>query len=67
MVVHGQGEGDDRDVEDRAQDVAGAWWGEIEGMVGAEELDVAGFCAVGFEGGGKGVGAGWEGEGEEPD
>ena len=46
VVEHGQGEGDDGDVEDGAEDVACAWWGEM-GSVAAEELDVARFGAVG--------------------
>ena len=51
MVEHGEGEGDDGDVEDGAQDVACAWWGVVEGSVGGEELGVACFGAVGLEGG----------------
>lgn len=63
VLEHGQGEGDDGDVEDGAEDVAGAWWGEVGAFVG-EELGVARFGVVGCEGGVEG-GAG--GEGEEPD
>lgn len=54
VVEHGEGEGDDGDVEDGAQDVAGAGCGEAVVVVGVEELDVARFGAVGFEGGGEG-------------
>lgn len=56
VVEHGEGEGDDGDVEDGAQDVAGAGEGEGGGPAvgGVEELGVARFGAVGFEGGGEG-------------
>lgn len=47
VVEHGEGEGDDGDVEDGAEDVACAGWGAGLG-VGVEELGVARFGAVGF-------------------
>lgn len=50
VLEHGQREGDDGDVEDGAEDVACAWWGEVRAVV-VEELGVARFGAVGSEGG----------------
>lgn len=46
VLEHRQGERDDGDVEDGAEDVAGARWGLMR-PVGVEELDVARFGAVG--------------------
>ena len=64
VLEHWEGEGDDGDVEDGAEDVACAWWGQVRGTVVVEELGVARFGAVGLEGG---VEGGAFGEGEEPD
>ena len=64
VLEHWEGEGDDGDVEDGAEDVACAWWGQVWRTVVGEELGVAGFGAVGLQGG---VEGGALGEGEEPD
>ena len=45
VLEHGEGEGDDGDVEDGAENVACARWGE-PGSLATEELDVARFGAV---------------------
>ena len=50
VLEHGQGEGDDGDVEDGAEHVARARWGQARAVV-VEELGVARLGAVGAEGG----------------
>ena len=42
IVEHWQGEGDDGHVEEGAEDVTCAWWGEVRSL-SREELDVPGF------------------------
>ena len=49
IVEHGQRKGDDRHVEEGAEDVTCAWWGKVRSLT-REELDVAGFVREGFEG-----------------
>lgn len=46
VLEHWEGEGDDGDVEDGAENVACARWGQVR-TVAVEELDVARFGAVG--------------------
>lgn len=49
VLEHWEGESDDGDVEDGAEYVACAWWGQVRTVV-LEELDVSRFGAVGPEG-----------------
>lgn len=49
VVEHWERERDDGDVEDGAEYVACAWWGQVR-TVAVEELDVARFGAIGPEG-----------------
>ena len=49
VLEHGEGEGDDGDVEEGAEDIACAWMRET-GTLAVEELEVAGFGCVCLQG-----------------
>lgn len=49
IIEHRQGEGDDRHVEEGAEDVTCAWWGKVRSL-SREDLDVAGLGREGAEG-----------------